>query len=241
MPVEKLNLGQVIQKCLQVYLRHFLSIFLLGMLVFSPLIAISVAFPETMARGAGTLWDTIHTLIPISLGSILSAVLTTFVLEHLSGGRPAVADCLRSGFQRLPLLLALNFLLTIAYLAGIILLVIPGLISMALFSVAVPAFVAERISIKQSLRRSVQLARPDFWPVFALFLLFGVLVILTMVPFFLLVTFLSMENLVFANVGYSLWGVVMGSIQAVLSVVLYHELRTHREGITSEELLDTFA
>ena len=240
MPAEKIVLGEVIQKCLQAYLKLFLPIFVHGLIVFSPLMVLNVVIPEMMSQGSGTLRDTLLLMIPFAFGSFLSAVLTTFILEHLRGGKASLAECLQRGFQRLPLLIALNILLTIAMLAGFLLLIIPGLFLVALFSVAVPAFVVEKASLFGSFQRSAQLTRRAFWPVFALFLLFGVLVMMS-TPFLLLIGLVSFENLVLANVGHTLWAILVSGAQSVLTVVIYHELRTKFEGATSEELLEVFS
>ena len=240
MPVEKLNLGQVVQKCLQTYLKLFLPVSLLGLIVFSPLILLNVLIPETMSQGSGTLWDTLLLIIPFAFGSFLSAVLTTYILKHLREEKATLSECLQRGFQRLPLLMALNLLVTIALFAGLILLIIPGLLLMTLFSVAVPAFVVERASLFGPFRRSVQLTRPAFWPVLGLFLLFGVLVIMT-TPLLLLIGLVSFDSLILANVGQTLWGILISGAQSVLTVVIYHELRTKVEGASSEELLEVFS
>ena len=57
------QIGQVFERSLKIYFSSFVPIFVLGLVVFSPLVFLNVAFPETMTRGSGSLLDVV--LIPI--------------------------------------------------------------------------------------------------------------------------------------------------------------------------------
>lgn len=235
------QIGQVFERSLKIYFSSFVPIFVLGLVVFAPLVFLNVAFPETMTRGSGSLLDVVLFVLPLILGSLLSAALTSLVLEKLRGRDASIGSCLQKGFQRLPLLLVLNLLMGLIILVGMVLVLIPGLIAVIMLSVAVPVFVAERASIGDSIRRSFRLTKSAFWPVCALFILYFVAMVLVMAPLMLLLGFIGLKSMVALNLGSVLINIFFAGVQAVLAVVVYHELRTKGEGATSDELLEVFS
>jgi hypothetical protein len=87
--------------------------------------------------------------------------------ERGEGG--AVAAAFATLLHRFPLLLLASVLWAVAVFAGVALLVIPGIIVLVLGQCLMGAVILEGRSLRQAARRSVELVRPRFFAVLALF------------------------------------------------------------------------
>ena len=89
--------------------------------------------------------------------------------EHEKAGQAADGSRIRDVLRSLPwgsLILA-DLLATLIIVAGLVALIIPGLIAITLLAVVGPVIELEHRSALAGLRRCVQLVRPHFWPVAA--------------------------------------------------------------------------
>lgn len=115
---------------------------------------------------------------------------------------------------------------------GLMLFVVPGLIFMLVFYVAVPAAVMERLSVGAALRRSVRLTEGSRWVLLAF-------QIIVWIASLLLGWFVE---LLFRPTGLSMVAavVVASLISAFTSIavgVIYHDLRRMKDGISTEEMV----
>jgi hypothetical protein len=95
---------------------------------------------------------------------LLSGLLCKLVGGDKHGGEPVTLGNLVRTLPWLKLIVA-DVLFVLIVAAGLVLLVIPGLICMNLFSMVGPAAEIERRRPFSGLRRSYRLVRPQFWPV----------------------------------------------------------------------------
>jgi hypothetical protein len=173
-------------------------------------------------------------------GGLLSLVhmgaLTAGAIQHLAGRRASVGEMLASGLRRLVPILLAGVLAILAMYAGLILLVVPGIIFGLMFSLAVPAVMAESLGPVKALGRSRALTRGRRWALLGAFF----------------VTYLVVAGLGFAVVGVSfatpalgrVLGVavnaIFGSLLYLVPAVAYHDLRVAREGVATAELARVF-
>ena len=127
------------------------------------------------------------TLLAAVVGAVLTGMLVVVVSEDVLGRRVTAADVWRRIRPRLwPLLLAGAIAGILPYV-GLVILVLPGLVLWAAWSLTTPALVLEGIGPVQALRRSWRLAWPALarvWWVRALSVLMGLLIqVLIAVPF----------------------------------------------------------
>jgi uncharacterized membrane protein len=89
----------------------------------------------------------------------------------MSGKRPSLRDCI--GTARVVLLpaIGLGLLTSLGVVAGLILLIIPGIVLWLRWAVAVPALVQERLGATASMSRSAALIAGFRWPLFGLALI----------------------------------------------------------------------
>ena len=68
-------------------------------------------------------------------------------------------------------LIGLSILFGLGIMFGLILLIVPGIMLMVAWAVAVPALVVERCGVIDALRRSAELTKGSRWKIFGLFLI----------------------------------------------------------------------
>ena len=107
----------------------------------------------------------------------VQGALASAVIADADGRRLSAGETMRPATRALGSLIVGGIAIGTAVLAAATLLIIPGLLLYALWSVAAPAIVEERCGALAGLRRSAALVRPVFWRVLLinLLLLFGYL------------------------------------------------------------------
>jgi hypothetical protein len=145
-PAER-TAGQLVGEAMRLYSRRFWVALLLGVPPTLAAIAIT-SFTDAGASRAARL------VIALAVGA--PAVSASYVGASViaSGRRPPARTLFVAFVAGLLVLLPVPFLAT--------LLVLPALAWFALFGLAVPVAVAERLELTEALRRALQLARADF-------------------------------------------------------------------------------
>lgn len=232
------RVGSVMNKTFAILGRQFGKFVLLALVPMIPVFLV--------ALGALTSGGT-----PSQSGVAIAAVLTgllTFVLQILAQAtslygafqemrqKPfTIGDSLRIGLARTIPVIGVGILVGLAMMLGFLLLVVPGIILGCMLYVAIPACVIEKLGVTASMSRSASLTKGYRWQVFGLFLL--VIVISAVGAFVLAIiggTGLVGQILTFA------WQVVSTAFSAVLSAVIYHDLRMAKEGIDLDTLASVF-
>lgn len=90
-------------------------------------------------------------------------LLATFRALHRLGLAPPDYNVARPTSGGYPAAVVQGLLWAVGVLAGILLLVVPGVILLVRWGLALPAFAAEKLSVTESLRRSWDLTRNRFW------------------------------------------------------------------------------
>ena len=172
--------------------------------------------------------------------SILAAVINGILFYLTQGfigyaayqemvGRPIDGGAARrAALDRFLPLIGLAGLLGVAVGIGFVLLIVPGVILMVMWSVAVPACVVEGAAPAASMRRSAALTKGHRWSLFLLYLLLVITVD---------VALLMLHRLLAAAGGeavstFASWvaRAFVSAFHAVLAVAIYHDLRSAREG-----------
>lgn len=191
--------------------------------------------------------QSVSLFIKLLVGVVMHAAVTRIVLDHATGERATVLQCLTTVGRALLPLFALAVLKWVGIMAGLAALIIPGVLIWVMWMVAAPALIAERRGVIGSLRRSANLTRGVRWPVFGLEL--AVLALSLVITAAINVFGLAMgveDNLagsffssiiVLSSVGTTLVTAVDATIQASL----YVELREWKEGPVDTRLADIFA
>lgn len=196
--------------------------------------------------GAGNL--TALLLLAFGLLAILGVFLLVFTLVYVAmiygvfqdmRGQPfRLAEGLGRGLGRFWPLVGLWICAGLATIAGLVLLIVPGVMLIVMWWVAAPACVLEQLGPIRSLERSAELTRGNRWRVVAIILAITVAssmggAIIAAVPTLL-------ELPVAAAVLSYVWNTVTTAYHLIATVVAYHELRFAREGIDAGSIASVF-
>jgi hypothetical protein len=204
-----------------------------------------------------TLW--VGGICVVLIGSlILQASIVYATVADLKGQRASLGETLGAGLRNCLPLLLLGILTWLGLMLGFVLLIVPGIILAVVWSVAIPAKVAERTGVLQAFTRSRDLTRGRRWPIFGLFLIYVIL--------------MWIIQMVIMGVGLSIAGALHGPLNAASDggagflgvfqkstlitspisatlmalfsttgmTALYYELRSSREGVGAEALAAVF-
>jgi len=237
------RVGAVISRGFKIYFRNFFSFTLLMLVVYSPLILAAYMMIES------TLTDESIALLALGmglgsmiLGVVASAAVTHGTFEQLRGRRASLGSTVAVGLKRLVPVLLTAFVMALGIVLGFIALVIPGMILVCRWWVAIPVAVVEKPGIMASLGRSAELTKGHRWQIFGAIFLLGL--INNFCSRLLKVAFLN-DHPTMTDVRMYLFGVLavtvfIAGITAVIACVGYHDLRQSKEGMDTEELASVF-
>jgi uncharacterized membrane protein len=170
--------------------------------------------------------------------ALLQAIIIRSSILTLSGRDGDVGGSAVSALGLMLPLVGLTILTNLVVLIGFVLLIVPGIIAYVALSVAVPVLVEERRTVTESMERSAALTKGTRWHIFLLLLILWI-------GYFMLAAGLGAAMI--AAGGETLQPVIEAAAAAVLSLImsamtaaLYVELRTVREGATTEGLSAIF-
>ena len=120
---------------------------------------------------------------------------------------------------------------------GFVLLIVPGLILLARWAVVIPACLVEGTSPTDSMSRSASLTEGNRWKVLGVLLL-TIIVFLIVYSIFHLA--LNPAGIYATQIGTLLLQGVWGAFFNCLAIMIYHDLRMAKEGISSKQIVAVF-
>jgi hypothetical protein len=199
-----------------------------------------------IAAGAASL------VVSILLAMISQGALVRATVAHSEGRKAGFGESAMTGLTAAWRLFLVGLLSGLGIVAGLIFLVVPGIMLYVIWSVAAPALVEEGLGPVDALERSRDLTRGARWSVFALslviFVVYWMFSALSAVialmwygtsadfssvtslegsPFYLVL------NTLVQTIASAIWGTVLSS--------LYIELRDWKDGPATARLVDIFA
>jgi hypothetical protein len=260
----KIDIGRVLQQTFGVIGRNFPVFALLGLVLAAIPLAIVSYLQASLLRGVDltnpTFVFTPGYLTNAGLGG-LAALITSAILQgaliyatvqDLNGQRAGLGDSLATGLRNFLPLIIVSILWAIGVVFGFILLIVPGIILLCIWCVAIPSLIADRTGIFGAFSRSAELTRGNRWRIFALGVILWVLMIVVGTVFNAMSGVYGIPagdvNTALARVTNPVF-VVLNVIQSVITsvigsalvAVLYVELRRAREGVGPEWLADIFS
>lgn len=189
-------------------------------------------------------------LAALITSAILQSALVYGTVQDMNGVRPSIADCLANGLRAFLPLIGLSILLALAIVFGFILLIVPGIMMLCAWCVAVPSLVADRTGVFGAFTRSAELTRGNRWRIFALFIVVWVIAIVigaVIGAVAMAATFggaldpvalARSPGQIAANLISNTLSTMVGSTGAA---VLYVELRRLRDGLGPQWLSEIFS
>jgi hypothetical protein len=199
----------------------------------------TVSVTRTVTRSFGTvlLVTLIGAIITIVISAALQAAIIRAAAQTTVGDPVDIDQSYRFGFAHFGSVLGASILVGIVVAVGFLLLVIPGVIFLTLLAVTIPVVVIERRGVTAAMSRSWNLAKGHFWHVL------GTIVVAAIIA--------GVIGGIIGAIGGSNWflGWIFGSIgqiivapfSAMVTVLLYLDLRTRSEALTAAQLRSELA
>lgn len=217
-----INVGAVIDRVFAIYVDQA-SVLMPAAAVVFVLSGILTSVIEAAAPGLTLL----AVLISLVATTLFTGMIVQLVSDLRDGHRDAsVGQLLRSVTPVLGQLILVGIVVGLGVLIGFVLIIVPGLILLTLWSVSAPVVVLERPGGLKALGRSRELVRGNGWRVFGVVLVFFLLVLVVGTPLELLADALSTGAGIVVTV---VVGVLTAPLSALAAAVLYFELRSRRE------------
>jgi uncharacterized membrane protein YjfL (UPF0719 family) len=169
-----MDIGDVLSEAWALYKRFLWQFFLTALVVFAVLDLLSALASAAAGDsvGAGVLWGLIAFVVAIIGYFWVQGALVELVRDVRDGRADrTVGETYAAVQPRLPALIAAGILAGIGIGIGLLLLVIPGLYLLTIWSMLVPVIVLEGRSAGESFSRSREVVRGSGWSVFGLILI----------------------------------------------------------------------
>lgn len=267
MPDQKFNVGSMIADLLKLLVFQTPKYLSVAFLLFAPVTILFIysffpflerAFASNEAEPvltSGFLW----TLLGIVILSFISISLYMgFLVKHSYGqftdGPVTVFAALKSSVTAVPIMLAIYLISLISLFVGLILLIVPGLYIITIWSCAPAVVIVERLGPIAALKRSAALTHGYRWQVFGTVILSYIIITIIGMVFsiglgsifgtFDFFALLSGESEDVALIWLVLVDVPANylsySFGPLISTLLYIALRREKEGGVEDELADVF-
>lgn len=243
LPAEsEFRVGNVINRATNVLFANFTFFFVVAVITTLP----SVAFQswetslesETVldfvtARGAFL----VALIFLFLMSAIGEAIILVGALQYLHGEPVRPGEALRQGLAKSFPLLGLVILYTLAVGIGAVLLIVPGVFLMVIWSIVVPACVVEGLGPIASMNRSRNLTKGHRWKIFGTL---AAIVTIEIVGDEIIEVMLSPAGNNTTVAISALWQGICSAFWHCVTLMIYHDLRVAKEGISSEQIAAVF-
>jgi hypothetical protein len=237
-----LSAGGFFGRSLSVFGAALPQFFVLGLLILAPLSVIDYQdFKNPVPEGEVDLQrQLIASLAQLVLGNVLAGILVFGVFQRLAGESVDLGACVSQALRRLPLILGVAMAYGLLVGVGFLCLVVPGIWLAVLLALVLPVAVVEG-GFGNAFRRSAELTSGYRWSILgALVLGYMIVFAISFVGGIAIVSLASSGPLVLALVLLPI-KVLGGLFLAILPTVIYHDLRSEKDGVGVEELRRVFS
>jgi hypothetical protein len=254
--MHEMRIGELLDTAIKLYRQHWKTFMALVAVVLVPYILIET-FLTRAAVSVNPFSPTQVTIEEVDaarnaaiIGFIFAGISFLFIQPILTGSvartaagvymgeRPELGDMYRFALSRFGSILWVTVLTALAILGGFILLVIPGILFGVRFAFSPVVLVVEDERGTKAMRRSWRLAKGRFWKIFGTVLLAaflaGLVGGLLALPLRAASIPLGHSGWVLRGVGDAAAAVVTRPFAALVNVLLYFDLRIHKEALDLE-------
>ena len=243
------SIGRIVTRTFSVIGRNAVTFIPAALVILLPMLVMSfiTGTPSASAgmRFSGVMLGLAEGLVNLACVYLLQAALVQATITDLNGERPSLGNALSAAFGLALPVIVISILTGLGVGLGMILLIVPGLMLLCAWCVAVPVRVVEGASISESFGRSRELTKGHRWPIFGLLLIYGIIaILLALVAATAAGISLGQVSQAHGNTTYIVIMWLMQVLTAVLSAVgatsIYYELRTVKEGAGPQQLAAAF-
>jgi hypothetical protein len=253
------GLGDILSTAFEVYKANAAKLIVIVAIVVIPLALLASLFANVVfdvetrtveigGQSVTTVVDTqgvftsliaaaIGAVIAFVMGFVLQAAVTRAAAQAVIGDPVDAEASYRYGFKRLGSVILVSLLVGLILLGGFILLIIPGLIFMVFLAVTIPALVVENKRGTDALGRSWNLVKGAFWHVLGTILVAGIIVSVVSA----IISAIGGDNFLVSWIFTSIAQIITVPFSALVSVILYLDLRARQESLTADRLRSEIA
>jgi hypothetical protein len=181
-----------------------------------------------------------QTIVNLVISQIVTVTLIYGAMQALRQRQIAIMECLEQGFRRLGAALGVAIIAAICIGVGLVALVVPGLIVMTIWAVAIPAATIEQVGVGAALSRSAALTRERRWRVFGAMLVTMIIgIVVAMIAASIAGVIAGGHSFLFTAVIWAL-SAVSQAFSACVSTTLYYFLRREKEGVEIDQIATVF-
>lgn len=257
---EEFRVGPVLGRGFSILFRNLASFMAIGLIVMLPMLvfglwATSMGVQVTESGNTGPpvpeTWEfgglqLASLLLQVLLTNLVTAAVVYGAFQELKGERASFGQCLGVGLSRLLPVVGVAIVAGILVGLGFVAFVVPGVIALVVFYVAIPSAVVENMGVGSSLGRSRALTKGYRWRVLLLLILLAICTMVFYVLVGVVLTFLFAVAFgggePFVAAALLEWGIsaFVACAAAVMSAVAYHDLRVAKEGIDIHQMAAVF-
>jgi hypothetical protein len=217
----------VLRDTWSLYKELFGRTVLTGGLVFGSLALLDVVLRSGPAGNARLVLTVFALALPVVGTALVQGALVEAVNdEHEGWKQGSIGDLYRTAWERIGPLVGVSLLTGLGAAAAALLLVVPGIVLLVRWSLAVPVVMLEKEAPRAAMRRSRELVRGHGWAVFRVLLNVGIAsAILSGAMRFLAIAMLGRSHLTLATwVGATFGGAIATPYLSHALSVLYYRL-----------------
>lgn len=180
--------------------------------------------------------------LSVILSCVSTAAVTYGVFMDITGRKFTIGDCLSKSFSVLVPVIVMGVLVNILFFVGLALLIIPGVFVFLVLFVVFPVIIVEQPGIFDCLKRSYYLTKGNLWSLLGLSL---VLLVISLGGGYLG----QFLGTLFKGMGFDIVAVIVTTVAQslymafwiIVGAVTYNNLRTIKEGISSDRIAAVFS
>jgi hypothetical protein len=233
------RIGDVFNKSFSVFARHAIPFIILTAIAYIPLYIFAyLQAGKTGDVSAGTIIVGILAIAGFLVCPVIASGAVVYgVVQDLRSTSFSISDAVQVAVGRFLAMIGVALCVGLLSGLGAILLIVPGVIVMCMYYVAAPVTIVEREGVFSSMSRSAGLTKGHRWQIFGIILL---VIIVNLVIGAVLVGIGFAMGAVASAIMEQVWQVVVGAFNAVVSGVLYYQLRVSKEGVDINQIASVF-
>jgi hypothetical protein len=235
------RVGRVLDRTFSVLSRNFPAFFVVTAIAGLPTVLLARSMDvfesgQNPVQGFGLIL--LGFFLAIVLYTLSQAIVLYGAFQDMRGRRVKLTESLQVGLRRFFPIVGLAIGMSFFVMLGFVLLFVPGLILLAMWFVATPACVVEKLGPFRSMGRSADLTGGYRWRIFGLMV---VLFIISVAAGPIIdAAMASVGGTTLVLIGSLIWNGIWGAFYAVAAVVADHDLRVAKEGVDIEQIAAVF-
>jgi hypothetical protein len=261
LPLRQMGIGELVDGAVKLYRRDWAPLTGIAALVLIPLTFIQLWVTQTMVSSvdvfatdaefaAMTIQLVLVTVVFLVVQLLIAqpflvAAISRAAADAYLGEQVTLGGTLRYALSRLPAILWVTVITLVVTTAGLLLLIIPGIIAAVRLTLAPAVVVVEDVRGTKAIGRSWNLTAGHFWRVLGTLILSGIITAvgaaIIQIPAELITTMIGPDGWPVSALGSAVASALITPFSLLIVVLLYFDLRVRKEGYDIEVMAQELA